>query len=100
MTERTLTGEVLHVVAPAEQGDYDLTPDLSDRAAGRHVLVVREGGRPSWPERIVSFLRRRPIEAITLVADAPGVSEGDVVTATVRETTEPGLYEAVELAVS
>lgn len=92
----TLRGEVLHVVGPAELDEYNLDSELRTLAESRYVLVCREGGDPSWFERIRSFLARRPIEAVTLVSDR-AASEGDEVDATVRETSIGGVYEATHL---
>ncbi|WP_276259202.1 DUF7526 family protein [Haloglomus litoreum] len=93
---RTLDGEVLHVVGPEELDDYDIEDELRALAESRYVLVCRAGGKPSWFERVRSFFTRRPIEATTLVSET-GAAEGDEVTATVRETDLPGVYEATEL---
>jgi len=91
MTE-TVQAEVIHIVAPDEQGDYELTQAMQELVDSRHVVVCRKGGVPSWFERVKSFLLRRPIEAITLVADrAPAT--GEEVTATVEETDIAGVYE-------
>ncbi|MFC7075747.1 DUF7526 family protein [Haloarcula halophila] len=95
MTER-ITGEVIHVVEPSDLDDYDLQPELEELADSRYVLVCREGGVPSWFERVRAFLLRRPIEPITLVAER-GADEGEEVTASVRETGMPGVYEATRL---
>jgi hypothetical protein len=95
MTE-TLRGEVIHVVDPTELDDYELDAELRSLADSRYVIVCREGGSPSWFERIRSFLTRKPIEAVTLVSDR-GASEGNEVTATVRPTNIGGVYEATEL---
>ncbi|QIO23736.1 hypothetical protein [Haloarcula sp. JP-L23] len=94
MTE-TITGEVIHVVPPEDLDDYELDPDLQSLAEARYVLVCRKGGRPSWVERIVAFLRRTPIEPVTLVADRPA-EEGDDVTARVESTGVTGVYDVVE----
>ncbi|WP_255151230.1 DUF7526 family protein [Halorarius halobius] len=96
MADRTLTGEVLHVVEDGEQAEYDLTDELAEMAASKRILVVREGGRPSWLERIAAFVRRDPIEAVTVVT-ASAAGEGQEVTAEVRETELPGVYVAEEL---
>jgi hypothetical protein len=93
---RTLDGEVLHVVTPEELDDYDLEEELRTLAESRYVLVCRDGGKPSWFERVRSFLTRRPIEATTVVSET-GAAEGDEVTATVHETDLPGVYEATDL---
>lgn len=90
----TLTADVVHALAPDELEEADLQPELADLAAGRHVLVCRKGGQPSWPERILAFVRRSPIEAVTVVADDQ-LSEGDEFTAQVVETNLTGVYEVV-----
>ncbi len=90
----TLHTQVLAVVPPEEVDDHELQPGLRELAASRYVLVCRKGGAPSWPERIKSFLLRKPIEAVTLVADdAP--EEGDELTARVEETEMVGVYDVV-----
>jgi len=95
MAER-IDGEVVHVVAPDELADYDLDPALATLAESRYVLVCRKGGTPSWVERVVAFLRRDPIEPVTLVADRE-VGEGREVTATVEPTDLAGVYDVIEL---
>lgn len=92
----TLRGEVLHVIPPEEQDEYEFEEEVRTLADARYVLVCREGGEPSWLERIQSFLLRRPIQAATLVSEA-GAEEGETVTATVRETDIAGVYEATDL---
>jgi hypothetical protein len=95
MTE-TVEGEVIHVVTPEEIDDYELEAELRDLAEARYVLVCREGGVPSWFERIRSFVTRSPITAVTIVSESEA-SEGDVITATVRETGLQGVYEATDI---
>lgn len=90
---RELEAEVLHAVPPDRLEEYDLDPELRALAESRYVLVCRAGGAPSWFERITSFFMRRPIEAVTLVADT-GAEEGAELTATVVETDIAGVYEA------
>lgn len=92
----TLRAEVLHVVPPEDLEEYDLADELRALAESRYVLVCREGGSPSWLERILAFLLRRPIEPVTLVSDI-AAEEGQEVTATVEETELAGVYEAVDL---
>ncbi|MFC7235180.1 DUF7526 family protein [Halosegnis marinus] len=87
-----LTVEVVHVVAPDELDEYDLDPALRERADGRYLLVGRKGGSPSLGERVWAFLRRSPIEAVTLVADE-GAEEGEELTVEAAETDTPGVYE-------
>jgi len=94
--DETIAGEVIHVVPPADHEDYDFEPEMASLADSRYVIVCRKGGKPSWLERVRSFFTRRPIEATTLVSET-GADEGDEVTATVRETDLPGVYEATEL---
>ncbi|AHG04924.1 hypothetical protein HALDL1_15990 [Halobacterium sp. DL1] len=91
MTE-TVRAEVVYVVPPDELGDHELTQTMQELADARYVLVCRNGGIPSWFERVKSFLLRRPIEAITLVADR-SFEEGEELTATVEETSVAGVYE-------
>lgn len=95
MTE-TITGEVLHVVTPEERDDANMLDELATLAESRYVLVCREGGAPSIVERVVAFLKRDPIEPVTVVVDEV-VEEGTEITATVRETDLPGVYDAVEV---
>lgn len=93
MTE-TFDVEVLHVVAPDELDEYDLEADLRDLAADRYVLVCRKGGSPSRLELLWAFLRRRPIEAITLVSPTEAEEEEEL-TVTVEATEREGVYEVV-----
>lgn len=95
MTE-TLRGEVLHVVAPGDRAEYDLEGELETLAESRYILVCRDGGAPSWVERVRSFLLGQPIEPVTVVAET-AVTEGEEITATVEPTALAGVYEAVEL---
>jgi hypothetical protein len=88
----TVDVQVLAVVPPEEHADAEMLPELRDLAESRYVLVCRKGGAPSWFERIWAVLRRRPIEAVTLVADGH-VSEGTEVRATVEETAMVDVYE-------
>lgn len=92
----TLDTQVLAVVDPAEADDGTLRPELRELADARYVLVCRKGGAPSWFERATSFLRRDPIEAVTLVADtAP--AEGEELTARVEETDLAGVYDVLDV---
>lgn len=93
----TIQGEVLLSISPEELGEYDLEPGLHERAMteSRHVLVCRKGGHPSIPQLIWAFVRRDPIEPITILADA-GADEGAEVRATVEETKLAGVYAAAE----
>jgi hypothetical protein len=88
----SLTADVVHALSPDDLDDADLQPALRDLADGRHVLVCRKGGHPSIRERIAAFLRRDPIEAVTVVAD-DHIPEGEEFTATVATTDIPGVYE-------
>jgi hypothetical protein len=92
MTE-TVQGDVLHVIPPDELGTHDLEPDLRALAESRYVVVVREGGHPSLLELILAFVRRKPIEVVTVVTDRP-VTEDDEVTLTVEPTEMEGVYVA------
>jgi hypothetical protein len=93
MTE-TIRGEVLHVIPPDELGEHELTSGLQELAESRYVLVLRRGGHPSILALIWSFLRRHPIEAVTVVTDQR-VEEDDEVTLTVEETDMTGVYVTV-----
>lgn len=92
----TIEGEVLFVVPPEELDDHDRTDELRELAAeDRHVLVCREGGHPSWPERIWAFLRREPIEAVTVLADVEtSIAAGAEIVVPVVETELAAVYEA------
>jgi hypothetical protein len=90
MTE-TIEGEVLHVIPPDELGDHDLEPELQELAASRYVLVVRKGGHPSILALVSAFLRRDPIEAVTVVTDQR-VEEREEVSLTVEQTEMAGVY--------
>ncbi|MFB6303215.1 MAG: hypothetical protein ABEH78_10195 [Haloferacaceae archaeon] len=93
--EESFRGDVLHTIAPTELDDYDLTADLRERAADddRYVLVCRRGGHPSWAERIWAFVRRDPIEAVTIIADEE-VAAGETITVAVEATDLAGVYRA------
>lgn len=92
-----MRAEVVHVLAPGEHADADLLPALRSLAEDRYVLVCRRGGAPSRLERVKAFLLRRPIEAVTVVADESR-AEGEEFEATVVETDLAGVYEVVERA--
>ena len=92
---REITGEVIHVVGPDEQDDYELDGTVAELAASRYLLVCREGGKPSFFERLVAFFKRDPITPVTLVADE-GAEEGTEIEATVDFTTVDGVYEVIE----
>jgi hypothetical protein len=87
-----LTAEVLHVVPPDDREEYDLDTRVASLAESRYLLVCRNGGAPSWIERMIAFLRRDPIEPVTLIADE-GVDVGTELTARVEETAVSGVYE-------
>ena len=93
---REITGEVIHVVGPDEQDDYELDGTVAELADSRYLLVCREGGKPSFFERVVAFFKRDPIRPVTLVADE-GAAEGTEIQATVDFTTVDGVYEVVEI---
>ena len=67
---------------------------VRELAEGRYVLVCRAGGAPSWLDRLVAFVRRDPIEAVTVVADEPA-AEGEEIVVSAGETDVPGVYDAV-----
>ncbi|CQR50328.1 MULTISPECIES: DUF7526 family protein [Haloferax] len=90
MTE-TIRGDVLHAIPPDELDDEELSPELRALAESRHVLVVRKGGHPSILDLVWAFVRRDPIEAVTVVTDRR-VGEDEEVTLTVEETDMPGVY--------
>ncbi|KAB1194497.1 hypothetical protein GJR96_14015 [Haloferax sp. MBLA0076] len=90
MTE-TIQGTVLHVVPPDELDDQDLAPGLHELAESRYVVVLRRGGHPSLLDLIWAFIRRDPIEAVTVVTDQR-VHEDDELTLTVEETDMAGVY--------
>ncbi|MFC6757374.1 hypothetical protein ACFQER_12725 [Halomicroarcula sp. GCM10025894] len=66
---REITGEVIHVVEPDEHDDYELDGTVAELADSRYLLVCREGGVPSFFERLVAFFKRDPITPVTLVSD-------------------------------
>lgn len=92
----TLSGEVVYAVPPSELDDCDLREEVRALAESRHVLVCRAGGAPSLFERALAFVLGRRIEAVTLLTEAP-VAEGEQITATVRETSVAGVYEATSV---
>jgi hypothetical protein len=87
----TIHGEVLHAIPPDELDEHDLEPALRALAESRYVLVLRRGGHPSILDLVWAFLRRDPIEAVTVVTDQPR-DEDDEVTLTVEETELAGVY--------
>lgn len=98
MDERTLRGEVIYAIEADEQADYELQERLERLAESRRILVLREGGKPSRFDRLLAFLRREPIEAVTVVTDSVAV-EGDEIAARVRETDLVNVYEATAVDV-
>ena len=95
MSER-FRGEVIRVIPPDETGDHELEPAMEELAASRSILVCRRGGAPSLLELLWAFLRRDPIEPVTIVADlgSDAVTEGDEITAAVATTELAGVYTA------
>ncbi|WP_255198770.1 DUF7526 family protein [Halorarius litoreus] len=96
MDERTLRGEVIYAIDAEEVDDYDLQTELQELADSHRILVLREGGKPSRLARVLAVLRRRPIEAVTLVTDADA-TEGDEVELRVRETELVNVFVASDL---
>ncbi|SFR65569.1 DUF7526 family protein [Halogeometricum limi] len=90
MTE-TIQGDVLHVIPPAELGEHDLTDDLQELAESRYVVVLRKGGHPSILDLLWAFVRRTPVEAVTVVTDR-SYEEGDEIALTVESTELTGVY--------
>ncbi|AEN04594.1 hypothetical protein [Halolamina sp.] len=93
MTE-TVEGDVLHAIPPDELGEHDLEPTLEELAAGQYVLVCRRGGHPSMFQLLWAFIKRKPLEAVTVVSAEPA-EEGDSVSLTVEETTMTGVYRVI-----
>lgn len=93
MTER-IEGEVIHAVPPEELGEHDLEPELQSLAESQYVLVCRRGGHPSILQLVWAFIRRDPIEAVTVVTD-DAAEEGDSISVVAEETTMAGVYRAV-----
>ena len=92
----TFHGEVIRSIPPEEVGDHDLEPAMEELAASRSILVCRRGGAPSLLELLWAFLRRDPIEPVTIVADlgSEPVAEGDEITAQIASTELAGVYTA------
>jgi hypothetical protein len=82
---------VLHVIHPDELDEHDLSPGLREVAESRYVVVLRRGGHPSILDLIWAFVRRNPIEAVTVVADQR-IEEKDDGTLTVEKTAMAGVY--------
>jgi len=91
-------GEVIRVIPPEETDDHELEPAMEELAASRSILVCRRGGAPSLLELLWAFLRRDPIEPVTIVADlrSETVGEGDEITARITSTELAGVYTAAE----
>ncbi|KAB1196317.1 MULTISPECIES: hypothetical protein [Haloferax] len=87
----TIQGDVLHVIPPDELDEHELAPELQELAESRYVLVLRKGGHPSILDLVWAFIRRSPIEAVTVVSDQ-SAEEDDEVTLTVEETDITGVY--------
>ncbi len=87
-------GEVIRVIPPEETADHELEPAMEELAASRSILVCRRGGAPSLLELLWAFLRRDPIEPVTIVADveAGTVAEGDEISARIAGTELAGVY--------
>jgi len=90
----TVEGDVLHAIPPDELGEHDLEPELEKLAAEQYVLVCRRGGHPSMLQLLWAFIRRKPLEAVTVISAEPA-AEGDSVSLVVEETTMTGVYRAV-----
>lgn len=90
----TIEGDVLHAVPPEELGEHDLEPELRALAESNYVLVCRRGGHPSLLELAWAFIRRDPIEAVTVVTGA-AAEEGDSISVDAEETSMAGVYRAV-----
>lgn len=90
-------GTVLYALSPAELDQDGLTDELRELAAAEsaHVLVCREGGRPSLLSRLLAFVRRDPIVAVTIVTD-DDVAVGERITVSVEETALDGVYRATD----
>lgn len=94
-------GSVLFSISPDELDEHNLTEEIRNLAAAeaRHVIVCRKGGTPSWTERIWAFIRRKPIEAETVIANVREeglVEEGNLIRVPVYETDYPGVWWAEE----
>lgn len=87
----TIEGDVLHAIPPEEVGEHELEPELQALAEARYVLVCRRGGHPSIFGLLWAYLRRDPIEAVTVVTEQ-AAEEGDSVSLTVEETAMAGVY--------
>lgn len=90
MAER-IEGDVLHAIPPEQLDEYELEPELRELAASRHVLVCRRGGHPSVFGLLWAYIRRNPIEPVTVVTDQAS-EEGDSVSLVAEETRLAGVY--------
>jgi len=93
MTQR-IKGDVLHAIPPDELGDHELEPELRRLAESKYVLVCRRGGHPSIFGLLWAYLRRDPIEAVTVVTEQPA-EEGDSIAVTAEETAIAGVYTTI-----
>lgn len=93
MTE-TIEGDVLHAIPPEAVDQHDLEPELTALAESRYVLVCRRGGHPSIFGLLWAYIRRDPIEPVTIVT-SEAAEEGDSIAVTVEETSMAGVYRAV-----
>lgn len=87
----TIEGDVLHVIPPEEVGEHEMEPQLQSLAEARYVLVCRRGGHPSIFGLLWAYLKRDPIEAVTVVTEQ-AAEEGDSISLTVEETAMTGVY--------
>lgn len=87
----TIEGDVLHAIPPGELDDHEVEPELRELAESHYVLVCRRGGHPSVFGLLWAYIRRDPIEAVTVVTDQPA-EEGDTVSLVVEETRLVGVY--------
>jgi len=91
----TFHGELIRVIPPSEVDDHELEPAMAELAASRSILVCRRGGAPSLLELLWAFLKRDPIEPVTIVADIDSeIAEGTEMTVRTNETDLAGVYEA------
>jgi len=91
----TFHGELIRVIPPSEVDDHELEPAMAELAASRSILVCRRGGAPSLLELLWAFIRRDPIEPVTIVADIDSeIAEGVEISVRVDGTELAGVYEA------
>lgn len=93
MSER-IEGDVLHAIPPEELGEHELEPELRRLAESNYVVVCRRGGHPSIFGLLWAYIRRDPIEAVTIITDQPA-EEGDSIAVTAEETAMAGVYTTV-----